>query len=117
PHSIPSGIAQLFSSGFWPLGILIAVTSVGVPVGKLLGLSWCLLAIRRRAAERLKLRTKLFRLIDEIGRWSNLDPFTVMIFAPMLPFGQLAHIDVRGGSLAFLAMVAVSMIAAHVLDP
>jgi paraquat-inducible protein A len=117
PHSIPAGIAQLFSSGFWPLGILIAVTSVGVPVGKLLGLSWCLLAIRTRSPRRLKFRTKLFRLVDDIGRWSNLDPFTVMIFAPMIPFGQLAHIDIRGGSLAFLAMVAVSMIAAHVLDP
>lgn len=117
PHSIPFGIEKLFSSGFWPLGILIVVTSIGVPVGKLLLLSWCMLAIRNRSSWRLRTRTRLLRLVDTVGRWSNLDPFTIMIFAPIMQFGQLAHIDLGGGTLAFLMVVVLSMLAAHVFDP
>jgi paraquat-inducible protein A len=76
-----------------------------------------MLAIRYRSSSRLRLRTRLLNLVDAIGRWSNLDPFTVMVFAPMMQFGQLAHIDMGGGTLAFLMVVALSMLAAHVLGP
>lgn len=116
PHSIPAGVMVLFTHGFWPLGILITLTSIGVPIGKLASLTWFLISIRRQSAWKLRFRTKLFRIVDEIGRWSNLDPFTIMIFAPMVQFGQLAHIDVMPGTLVFLLMVVVSMVAAHVLD-
>lgn len=117
PHSILAGIKLLFDHGFWPLGILICLVSVGIPLGKLTGLTWFLIAVHRRSSYRLRLKTKLYRAIEESGRWSNLDPFTVMIFAPMVQFGQLAHIDVRGGSLYFLSMVVLSMIAARIFDP
>jgi paraquat-inducible protein A len=46
-----------------------------------------------------------------------IDPFTVFIFAPMLQIGQLAHINIRAGSLAFLSTVVLSMIAARTFDP
>lgn len=118
PHSILDGVWILFThGGFWPLGILISLTSIGVPIGKLFGLSWFLISIKQRSSRRLRLKTRIYRVIDEIGRWSNLDPFTVMIFAPMVQFGQLAHINVRGGALAFLSMVVLSMVAARVFDP
>ena len=117
PHSIIDGIILLFGHGFWPLGILICLASVGIPLGKLIGLTWCLAATRRGSPHGLRQRTRVYRVIDDIGRWSNLDPLTVLIFAPMVQFGQLAHIQVKGGSLAFLAMVVLSMIAARVFDP
>ena len=117
PHSIIDGIFLLFNHGFWPLGILITLASVGIPLSKLTGLTWFLVATRHGSAHALRRRTRLYRVIDEIGRWSNLDPFTVMIFAPMVQFGQLAHINIRGGSLAFLSMVILSMIAARAFDP
>jgi paraquat-inducible protein A len=117
PHSIIDGVILLFDHGFWPLGILICLTSVGIPFGKLIGLTWFLVAITRNSNWKLRRKTQVYRLIDEIGRWSNLDPFTVMIFSPMVQFGQLAHIDVMGGSLAFLSMVVLSMIAARAFDP
>jgi paraquat-inducible protein A len=117
PHTIFAGILLLFENGYAPLGVLIFCTSIGIPVTKLTGLSWFVLSIRRRSTWRLKLKTKFYRVIDEVGRWSNLDPFTIVVFTPMVQFGQLAHIDVRGGSTAFLAVVVISMIAARVFDP
>jgi paraquat-inducible protein A len=117
PHSIIDGIMLLFTHGFWPLGILICLASVGIPLTKLAGLTWFLVATRRGSAAHLRLRTRLYRVIDAIGRWSNLDPFTVMIFAPMVQFAMLAHIQNMDGSLAFLSMVVLSMVAAQSFDP
>ncbi len=117
PHSVIDGIRLLFQSGFWYFGVLITLVSVVFPLTKLVGLTWFLTSIWRQSARRLRAKTKLYRFIDEVGRWSTLDPFTVMVFAPMAQFGQEAHIDFMGGTAAFLATVALSMLASHVLDP
>jgi paraquat-inducible protein A len=72
-YRIIDGVKELFNAGFWPLGILIFCTSIAIPLLKLAGLSWFLVSIRRRSSKALVIKTKLYRLIDEIGRWSNVD--------------------------------------------
>lgn len=117
PHTIIDGIKMLFEHNFWYFGVIIAIVSVGTPFLKLIGLTWMLVSIRRGSRWRLREKTKLYRFIDDVGRWSNLDPFTVMIFAPMGQFGQTVHINIMGGSPAFLATVVLSMIATRMFDP
>lgn len=117
PHTVIEGIELLFHNGFWPFGVVLVVVSIGVPFAKLIILSWLLAAVRWRWSWWLRRRTRLYRLIDEAGRWSNLDPFTVMVFAPMIQFDSIAHFDVRIGSTFFLASVVLSMLATRVFDP
>lgn len=117
PHSIIDGIELLFQHGFWYFGVIIFLVSLVFPFTKLIGLTWFLLSIRRRTTDHLLQKTRLYRFIDEVGRWSMLDPFTVMIFAPMVQFGQTAHIAFMGAAPAFLATVVLSMLASHVFDP
>ncbi len=117
PHTIINGIMLLFENGFWYFGILIFTVSLAFPFTKLIGLTWFLISIHRRSSEHLPQKTKLYRFIDEVGRWSTLDPFTVMIFAPMIQLDQVAHIDVMGGAPAFLATVVLSMLATRLFDP
>ncbi len=117
PHSIINGIEMLFGHGFWYFGIVIVLVSVVFPLTKLVGLAWFLTSVQQGSDSRLRMKTELYRFIDEVGRWSMLDPFTVMIFVPMIQFGQIAHIDVMGGSPAFIATVVLSMLAARVFDP
>ncbi len=117
PHTIIAGVMLLFQNGFAPLGVLILCVSIGIPVFKLCSLTWFLISVWHRSANRLKRKTRVYRIVHEIGRWSNMDPFTIVIFTPMVQFGQLAHIDVGGGSIAFLAVVVISMIAARTFDP
>lgn len=52
-----------------------------------------MLEIRNRSPRGLRRRARLLRLIDTIGRWSNLDPFTIMISAPTVQFGHPVHPD------------------------
>ena len=117
PHTVLDGIKLLFESGFWSLGVVITMVSVVFPLSKIAALSWFLVSLDRRSSRHLRLKTRLYRFIDEAGRWSTLDPFTVLIFAPMVQFGQLAHFDFMGGSAGFLATVILSMLAAKVFDP
>ena len=91
--------------GFWYFGVVIFFVSVIFPLTKLASLAWFLISIRRGSSWRLRAKTKLYRFVDEIGRWSTLDPFTVMIFSPVIQLGQLAHFDFMGGAAAFLATV------------
>jgi len=117
PYRIIDGVVDLFRAGFWPLGILIFDTSIVIPLLKLLGLSWFLVSIRRRSSKALVFKTKLYRLIDEIGRWSNVDVFTLAIFVPMIQFGGLATASAGIGGVAFILVVTLTMIASRIFDP
>lgn len=116
-YRIIDGVIDLFKAGFWPLGVLIFCTSIAIPLLKLLGLGWFLLSIKRRSGTRLVFKTKLYRFIDEVGRWSNIDVFTIVIFAPMIQFGQLATSTAGVGGVSFILVVALTMIASRAFDP
>lgn len=117
PHRIIDGIIELFQAGLWPLGVLIFCTSIAIPLFKLAGLGWFLISIRRRSRRRLVLKTKLYRAIDEIGRWSNIDVFTVAVFVPLMQFGAIATAHASAGCTAFLLVVVLTMIASRAFDP
>ncbi|HTV79573.1 MAG TPA: paraquat-inducible protein A, partial [Steroidobacteraceae bacterium] len=117
PYRIIDGVKDLFQAGLWPLGVLIFCTSIAIPLLKLAGLIWFLIAIRRRSRRALVFRTKLYRLIDEIGRWSNVDVFTIAIFVPMIQFGGLATASAGPGAIAFMLVVTLTMIASRMFDP
>ncbi len=120
PHRIIDGIRELIQAGLWPLAILISCTSIAIPALKLAGLGWFVVSVRRRSPtprEWLVRKTKLYRLIDEIGRWSNVDVFTVAVFLPLLQFGSLATASAGTGEPAFLLVVVLTMIASRAFDP
>ncbi|HET9146917.1 MAG TPA: paraquat-inducible protein A, partial [Acetobacteraceae bacterium] len=111
------GIQLLFDNGHLPLAVLLSCTSLGIPIAKLMVMTWLFVSIGTRSDRALRWKTKTYRIVDEMGRWSNLDPFAVMIYAPMVQFGSLARVEVGLGSPSFLAVVVVSMLAARVFDP
>ena len=115
--NVIDGVRMLFDHGYWYFGIMIFFVSVAMPLTKLFGLTWFLLSIRFGWSQHLRFKTHLYRFIDESSRWSLLDPFTVMIFTPMITLGQLAHFNAMIGTEAFLAMVVLSIFASETLDP
>ncbi|MBV9248397.1 MAG: paraquat-inducible protein A, partial [Acetobacteraceae bacterium] len=117
PHTIFDGIRLLFQTGYAPVGLLVFCTSMAIPLLKLVSLIWFSISMKSRSRRYLRLKTRLYRMINVAGRWSNLDPFTVAVFTPMIQFEPLAHINVGGGAPAFLALIILSMIAVRVFDP
>lgn len=116
-HRIVDGIQELFAAGLWPLGILIFCTSVAIPLVKLAGLSWLTLSVLRRSARALPVKTTAYRFIDEIGRWSCIDVFTIAVFVPLLQFDGLLHSEAAPGAVAFILVVMLTMWASRTFDP
>lgn len=117
PHTIFNGVSLLAQAGLWPLAVLIFCTSIAFPALKIGGLSWCLWSVRTGSRKHLVAKTKLIRLIDEIGRWSNADPFAIVFFVPLMSFSPLVSSSAASGSVAFILVVVLTMFASRTFDP
>ncbi len=116
PNTILGGVLELLHDGLWPLAVIVFTASITIPLAKLCGLSWNLFLTQRRSARFLVGRTRLHRVIDVVGRWSNIDVFMVSIVVALVQFGELTRVRVENGMIAFAAVVIVTMIAARSFD-
>jgi paraquat-inducible protein A len=116
PSTIVSGVHELITAGLWPLAIIVFTASVVVPLMKLFGLSLMLVMTRMRSRRWLVFRTRLFRFIDRIGRWSNIDLFMISILVALVQFGTLTSVRPESGAIAFAAVVVITMLASRCFD-
>jgi paraquat-inducible protein A len=117
PHTIMGGVVEFIQSGFWPLAMIVFTASVAVPMLKLAGLGVMLACIRRGSARGLRQRTRLYRVIEVLGRWSMIDVFVVAVLIALVRFGILASITAQVGAACFGAVVILTMLAAEAFDP
>ena len=117
PETILGGIVELFQSGMWEIGALVFVASITVPLLKITSLAYLLLTVRRRSSLRLEERTRLYRLVEYIGRWSMIDMFMLSILVALVQLGWLATIEPGPGATCFAAVVILTMFAASSFDP
>jgi paraquat-inducible protein A len=117
PRTILAGVRELIAAGMWPLALLVFFASILVPVLKLVGLFLLLFSVRSRSARRLLDRTRLYRLIEEVGRWSMIDVFMLSSLVGLVQIGLLASVIPGAGALAFAAVVILTMLASASFDP
>jgi paraquat-inducible protein A len=116
-NTILGGVVELVHYDLWPLAVIVFMASVVVPLAKLFGLAWLLWQTQRRSPNLLLQRTRAYRFIEAIGRWSNIDVFTISILAALVQFGFLTRVRPEQGALAFAGVVLITMIAAQCFDP
>jgi paraquat-inducible protein A len=116
PSTILSGVHELITNGLWPLAIIVFTASIVVPLVKLFGLTLMLVMTRLRTRRWLVFRTRLFRFIDRIGRWSNIDLFMISILVALVQFGNLTSVRPEPGAIAFAAVVVITMMASRSFD-
>lgn len=115
--TIMSGIIGLWNDGLWAISAIVFITSILIPLFKLVGLTWLLVAVRRRSTRNRRGLTRLYAGLDFIGRWSMLDVFLVAFLAGAVQFGALATIEPRSGIMAFAAAVVLTVLATDAFDP
>ena len=116
-NTILSGVLELIRNDLWPLAIIVFTASIVLPLIKLFGLTWMLAATHLGSRRFLVTRTRLYRSIDAIGRWSNIDIFSVAVLVAILQFGSLTTVHAGSGLVAFAAVVIITMLATMVFDP
>lgn len=117
PSTILGGVVELVEYRMWPLALLVFFASIVVPTMKLVGLAALLVLTQRGSPSRLEDRTRLFRIVDVIGRWSMIDVFMVAVLTALVRMGALASVTPGYGAMAFCAVVVLTMLAALSFDP
>lgn len=114
--TIMSGVLSLLQEGSWPLALLVFIASIVVPLLKLIAMGWLLISIVRKSPGHPLQRSKLFRLVEFIGRWSMLDVYAIALLVALVQIRSLATVHAGLGALAFCAVVVLTMLAAQSFD-
>lgn len=117
PSTILGGVQELIEYRMWPLALLVFTASIMVPVLKLVGITTLLLSTQRRAGWRLRDRTRLYRIVDAIGRWSMIDVFMLSVLVGLVRMQLLASVTPGVGAICFAGVVILTMLASLSFDP
>lgn len=117
PDTILSGVVALINAGMWPLAAIVFFASITVPVLKIIGLMYLLISVDRGSSWRPRDRTFLYRVIEQVGRWSMIDVFMISILIALVKLDAIATIEPGVGATSFAGVVIITMIASHSFDP
>jgi paraquat-inducible protein A len=115
--TIMSGVVFLWIDGSWPLAIILFIASIVVPFSKLFALTYLLVSVQRRSTLAPAQRTRLYRVLEFVGRWSMIDIYVAALLTALVQFGGLMSIRAGPGAIAFGAVVVLTMFAAESFDP
>ena len=115
--TILGGVAFLYTSGSWPLALIVLVASVMIPLGKLVALVYLLITVQRGSVTSSHERTRLYRMVEFIGRWSMLDVFVDTFTVALVQLQPLMSVAPGAGVLFFAAVVVLTMLAVESFDP
>jgi len=116
PDTIMSGVILLLQLGSYPVAAVIFIASILVPVLKMVALFILLLSVQLKWALDDRQRTRMYRAVELVGRWSMLDMFVIALLVALVNFGSLAQIVSGPGATAFGSVVVLTMLAATTFD-
>jgi paraquat-inducible protein A len=115
--TILSGVVFLWRNGSWPLAIIVFVASIVVPLLKIAAMLTLLIAVHRGVHVHCTDLSKLYRVLELIGRWSMLDIYVVAILVTLVQLQLVATVTPGKGALAFGGVVVLTMLATMSFDP
>ncbi len=115
--TIMDGIIYFFQDGSYLIGLVIFTASIVVPVFKIVGLTILLQATRPGHDNFLVVKTRMFRFISFIGRWSMLDIFVIALLTVLADYGFFTSIHTAPAATYFSLVVMATMFAAITFDP
>jgi paraquat-inducible protein A len=115
--TILQGVVLLWSPTGWPLSLIVLFASIMIPSAKILSLGYLLIAVRRGAVENNEQRTRLYRMVEFIGRWSMVDVFVDAFTAALVQLQPLMSVSPAPGLFFFAAVVVLTMLAVESFDP
>jgi paraquat-inducible protein A len=141
--TIMSGVFLLYATGSWPLALIVLIASIVIPIGKIVTLAFVLITVQKSTPTLASLaaprggaavprggpseprgmtagnrqRTRLYRIVEFIGRWSMLDVFVDTFVVALVQLSPLMSVDPGPGVVYFMAVVVLTMLAAQSFDP
>jgi paraquat-inducible protein A len=116
-YTVLGGVIDLARSHLLGLAALVFTASFTIPLLKMLGLAWCASSAMCGSRRFLVGKTRVFRIVEEIGRWSMVDPLTIACFVPVLQFNALIDGHAEPAVVPFSAVVILTTLAVQFFDP
>jgi paraquat-inducible protein A len=116
-YTVLGGVIDLVRSHLLGLAALVFTASFTIPLLKMLGLAWCASSAMCGSGRFLVGKTRVYRVVEEIGRWSMVDPLTIACFVPVLQFNALIDGHAEPAVIPFSAVVILTTLAVQLFDP
>ncbi|HEX4331304.1 MAG TPA: paraquat-inducible protein A [Usitatibacter sp.] len=116
-NTILGGVRTLWDDGDLLIAGVIFVASILVPAAKILGLASLLASSSIHSTWSPLARTRLYRVVDTIGRWSMVDIFVGAVLVKLVQFKTVGEVSPGPAALPFAAVVVLTMFAAMSFDP
>lgn len=111
--TIWSGVSALLSEGHVTLALIVFVSSIVIPLGKIAGVFALCSAPKGWRAEHQALT---HRAIDFLGKWGMIDVLVVAVLVAAVKLGDWMDVHAGPGALAFAGVVLLSMAASAAFD-
>jgi paraquat-inducible protein A len=116
-YTVLGGVLDLLDSHLFGLALLVFTASFTIPLLKMAGLAWCIASALKRQSKHLLAKTRIYRIVEEAGRWSMVDPLTIACFVPVLQFNGLIDGHAQPAATPFTAVVILTSLAVKAFDP
>ena len=116
-YTVLGGVIDLVRSHLLALAALVFTASFTIPLLKMLGLAWCASSAMCGSCRFLVGKTRVYRIVEEIGRWSMVDPLTIACFVPVMQFNALIDGHAEPAVVPFSAVVILTTVAVQLFDP
>jgi paraquat-inducible protein A len=111
--SILAGTVELVRHGNWFVGGIVLVFSIVFPLVKIvLLMELSLLGIIHKRHKAIT-----YRVMEYVGKWSMMDVMLLAFMVMLVKLGSLVEFHLGPAVFAFVACVAMSMIASLTFDP
>jgi paraquat-inducible protein A len=80
-------------------------------------MSWLIGSVIARSRRWLVAKTRFYSVVEEIGRWSMVDPLVIALFVPVIQFNAKLYGRAEPAATAFAAVVVLTMLATRMFDP
>jgi paraquat-inducible protein A len=115
--TILQGVVLLWSPTGWPLSLIVLFASIMIPSAKILALAYLLLSVQLGWVANPGPRTRAYRIVELIGRWSMVDVFVDTFTAALVQLQPLMAVEPAPGLVFFAAVVVLTMFAVESFDP
>ncbi len=115
--TILEGIILLWSSGSYPVAMIIFIASIMVPLLKMLAISWLCWNAKIQGRHGSETMHFIYEIVEFVGRWSMIDVFVIAVLSSLVQMGQLMSIYPAMGAVLFALVVILTMFASMTFDP
>jgi paraquat-inducible protein A len=115
-NTIWDGVVGFYDKGEYFLAFIVWFASIFIPIFKILALIWLLIMAKMGKNRFSYFSTKLYKIIEFIGKYSMLDIFVVTIMTGFLQFGNLIHVEAGGAVIPFAFVIIFTMLATQNFD-